>query len=185
MSSMQQSTVLPSPVAATLFAGELSGRRLLDALAMHAGKRLVFAYDGHDCLPGYHVTEVKSATIDALDCGANGESWRETVIQLWDVAGDGGEQFMPVGKFLAIMQKAAARLPLDGDARLNFEVSDGIRAVQLYRAESVQVDGDIVRVALAQRPATCKPRDRWWLEQKEVPASSCGKASASTACCGA
>ena len=62
-------------------AGEIAAAELLATLAQHAGKPLIFSYGGRDALPGYHVTEVKTGAFQALDCGANYESWHETFIQ--------------------------------------------------------------------------------------------------------
>jgi hypothetical protein len=46
-------------VSATLpRADEIAAADLLDVLARHADKPLIFRYDGRDVLPGYHVTEV-------------------------------------------------------------------------------------------------------------------------------
>jgi hypothetical protein len=157
---------------------EISAAALLEQLAQYRGWPLVFHYDGRDVLPSYHVTEVKSGTFEALDCGANFETWRETFIQLWDVPGDSRE-FMPVSKFLAIVGKVTERVPLDGAAKLTFEVSDGVSAIQLYRASSIEIaKGGLIRVELTRRPASCKPRDRW-LEQT----SCCGPSARSAQCC--
>jgi|SRR5690242_9021635 len=165
----------------TSAAGEIGTAELLDALARHAGK-LIFSYDGRDVLPGYHVTEVKAGAFQALDCGANYETWHETFIQLWDVPPDDDRDPMSVGKFLAIVRKVAERVPFDQAAKLTFEVSDGRRAMQLYRASAIASGSDVVRVALTARPASCKPRDRWLAEQ--APATACcAPASASERCC--
>jgi hypothetical protein len=153
--------------------GEISAANLLGELDGQRGKRLVFNYEGHDVSPGYHVTEVKTGAFQALDCGANFESWSETFIQLWDIPPEDDRGFMPVAKFLGIIGKVAAAVPFDPEAKLTFEVSDGKRAMQLYRASSVAVDGETVRVRLTQRPSSCKPRDRW-LERPSAARSCCG-----------
>lgn len=44
-----------------------------------------------------------------------------------------------------------------------------------------EVDGDTVRVELTQRPASCKPRDRWLDRQKSL--SSCNTSSTSAKPC--
>src|SRR5579871_1072511 len=163
-------------------AGEIAAADLLARLAQHAGKPLVFSYDGHDVLPGYHVTEVKTGAFQALDCGATYESWHETFIQLWDVPSEDGRGHMAAGKFLAIVRKVADAVPFDPAAKLTFEVSDGRRAMQLYRASAITSDGDIVRVALSERPASCKPRDRW-LAQQVAEAACCAPATTSERCC--
>jgi hypothetical protein len=152
-------------------AGEVSTAGLLTALAPHGQRRLVFAYEGRDVLPGYHVTEVKDGRFEALDCGANPEAWRETFIQLWDVPGEPGRaSHMPVSKFVAIMRKVGEVVAFDETAKLTFEVSDGKGAIQLYCADDVSIEDDAVRVSLSRRAASCKPRDRW-LEQSSPKSS--------------
>jgi hypothetical protein len=150
--------------------GEISTDQLLEELAKHGGKRLIFTYEGRDVLPGYHVTEAKNGQFRALDCGANSESWRETFIQLWDVPEE-GRTHMLAGKFSAIMRKVADAIAFDPQAKLTFEVSDGSGAIRLYRAERIEFDGSQVRVSLSRRPASCKPRDRWLNEQRQAGCS--------------
>jgi hypothetical protein len=155
---------------------EISIGHLLSDLAPHGSKRLVFSYDGQVVKPGYHVTEVKAGRFDALDCGANAESWTEIFIQLLDVDGD-DRAHMPAGKFAAIIRKVAEHVSLDDAARLTFEISDGVAPMSLYQASAPRVVGGEVHVALSPRPASCKPRDRWLEEQ----ARSCCAGAA--ACC--
>ncbi|MGD9920756.1 MAG: DUF6428 family protein [Pseudorhodoplanes sp.] len=143
-------------------ADEISTAGLLAELAPHGARRLVFSYEGRDILPGYHVTEVKDGRFAALDCGSNPEAWRETFIQLWDVPGEADrDSHMRVAKFIAIIRKVGELVTFDETAKLTFEVSDGRGAIKLYRAEDIAVVDDAVRVSLSQRPASCKPRDRW------------------------
>lgn len=162
--------------------GEISAADLLERLSQHRGKRLAFRYEGRDVSIGYHVTEVKSGTFQALDCGANYETWHETFIQLWDVPPEDDRGLLPVAKFLAIIGKVAEVVPFDSRAKMTFEVSDGKCAMQLYRASGFEIDGDIVRVDLTQRPASYKPRDRW-LEQLQAQQSACCSVSATAKPC--
>ena len=166
----------------TSFAGEISAARLLAELAAHRDKTLIFRYEGRDVLPGYHVTEVKTGVFQALDCGANHESWRETFIQLWDIPQEDDRRFMPASKFLAIIGKVTERVPLDAEAKLTFEVSDGQRAMALYRALAIATEGDVIRVELSPRPASCKPRDRWL--ETQASQACCAPARAPERCCG-
>lgn len=150
---------------------------LLGALAGYPKSPLVFFHDGRPVKPGYHVTEVKAGQFAALDCGANPESWTEIFVQLWDVD-EGKREHMPAGKFAAIIRKITNHVALDRSARLTFEVSDGVRPIQLHRAAyPVIVDGS-VHVELSPRPASCKPRDRWLEEQAR--ARPCCAASSDT-----
>lgn len=152
---------------------------LLNALAPHASKPLVFTYGGRSMKPGYHVTEVKAGSFAALDCGANHEEWSEIFVQLWDVDEGNGRSHMPAGKFAAIIRKVTEHLALDPTARLTFEVSDGVRAMELHRAALPIAGAEVVRVELSPRPASCKPRDRWLEETKRAD----GCCDAAAACC--
>lgn len=151
---------------------DISLERLLEALAACRELPLVFHYGGQTVKPGYHITEVKAGRFSALDCGANPEAWSEIFVQLWDIE-EGGRTHMPAGKFAAIIRKVSEHVDLEGSARLTFEVSDGVRPMQLYCASIPVVRDGVVHVELAARPASCKPRDRWLAEEAQA-----------TACCG-
>ena len=160
--------------------GDISIGTLLAGLAAHKEKALVFTYGGRTIRPGYHVTEVKAGHFAALDCGANAESWSEIFIQLLD--GHEERLHMPAGKFSAIIRKVTEHVALDLTAKLTFEVSDGVRPMELYCASLPTLSGNDVIVELAPRPASCKPRDRWLEEQKTANAC-CAASSGAKVCC--
>ncbi|QPC91965.1 DUF6428 family protein [Mesorhizobium sp. INR15] len=164
-----------------LDAEDITIAALLDFLAGHKDKPLVFFYDGRPVQPGYHVTEVKAGQFAALDCGANPESWSEIFVQLWDVNED--RTHMPAGKFSAIIRKVTEHVGLDHAARLTFEVSDGVRPMQLYRSALPQTVDGAVHVELSPRPASCKPRDRWLAEEKKAK-PCCAPSTGPQPCCG-
>ena len=138
---------------------------------------LVFLYDGKRVKPGYHVTEVKAGQFSALNCGANPEVWSEIFVQLWDVE-EGERTHMTAGKFSAIVLKVSEHVRLDGSAKLTFEVSDGVRPMQLFCANAPVAEDGALHVALTPRPASCKPRDRWLAEHKSNKTRCCGSAAA-------
>ncbi|TGQ74974.1 MAG: hypothetical protein E5V49_15490 [Mesorhizobium sp.] len=168
--------------AAILDLTDITIEGLLGFLAGHKEMPLVFFYGGRAVQPGYHVTEVKAGQFAALDCGANAESWSEIFVQLWDVNED--STYMPAAKFSAIIRKVTEHVGLDHAAKLTFEVSDGVRPMQLYRAALPEIVAGAVHVELSPRPASCKPRDRWLEEQNKVDVSCCGPASGGKPCCG-
>ena len=159
---------------------EISLGELLGRAAEAPDLKLVFLYDGKPVKPGYHVTEVKAGQFSALDCGANPEAWSEIFVQLWDI--DEGERtHMAAGKFSAIVRKVSERVRLDGSAKLTFEVSDGVRPMQLFCANAPVAEDGTLQVALTPRPASCKPRDRWLAEKAATEASCCS--SSASKCC--
>lgn len=157
-------------------AGDISLGKLLEQSAANQDLPLVFSYEGRAIKPGYHVTEVKAGHFSALDCGANPEAWSEIFVQLWDVD-EGGRTHMTAGKFAEIVRKVSEHVRLDGTAKLTFEVSGGVRPMQLFRAEvPIVQDGDMT-VTLSPRPASCKPRDRWLAAKSANDAQCCGNSA--------
>lgn len=170
--------------AAIVDPNDITIEGLLGFLAAHKEKPLLFFYDGRAVQPGYHVTEVKAGQFAALDCGANPESWSEVFVQLWDVNED-ERAHMPAAKFSAIIRKVTEHVGLNHSAKLTFEVSDGVRPMQLYRAALPEVVSGAVHVELSPRPASCKPRDRWLEERQKLKASCRAPAGSSDKpCCG-
>lgn len=160
---------------------EISLGHLLDVLAVAPDAPLVFTYDGNPVRAGYHVTEVKAGMFSALDCGANPEAWAEIFVQLWDIDED-DRTHMPAGKFAAIIRKVSDHVQLEPTAKLTFEISDGERPMALYCASAPRLVAGTFEVSLAARPASCKPRDRWLVEE-QAKSSCCGPASTTSKCC--
>jgi hypothetical protein len=159
---------------------DLTLGELLALVDIHPDLPLVFHYGGLTVRPGYHVTEVKAGQFAALDCGANAESWDELFVQLWDVD-EAGRTHMTAGKFARIIRKVADHVGLDMDARLTFEVSDGMVPMQLFRATRPAIDEMAMNVALLPRAASCKPRDRWFKDSQQAGQTG---AAGPSACCG-
>ena len=81
-------------------------------------RKLIFATVDGEIGAGYHVTELKLAEVQGIDCGANQRGWRETVVQLLD---GHGREHMSVGKFTAILDQSIKALPGLGDASVRIE----------------------------------------------------------------
>ena len=77
-------------------------------------KHLVFTNsDGTTIHGGYHLTELKAASFDTVDCGAQKNQWNETIVQLWVPEGEENGEVMTAAKFLSIYDKVARLIPLD------------------------------------------------------------------------
>jgi hypothetical protein len=66
-------------------------------------KRLVFVNADSDTIhPGYHLTEIKAAKFDTVDCGGEKNRWNETIMQLWvpenEPSGSQGANFAAGGR---------------------------------------------------------------------------------------
>jgi hypothetical protein len=124
-------------------------------------KPLVFVNaEGATIHAGYHLTEIKAAKFDTVDCGGEKNRWNETVMQLWVPANEISEQFMTAQKFLSIYEKVSCLIDVDSTAEVRFEYGDENFFPSNYHVDSVMEETDTLRVELRPPQATCKARDR-------------------------
>ena len=108
----------------------------LSLLKAHHKKHLLFEYrPGALVSANYHITEVKNITIDAVDCGAGTDFWKETIIQLWESPEEIGKRdYMSAGKALSILNKVDKIKPMERDVEVKFEYSNpNFHTAQLFR----------------------------------------------------
>ena len=116
--------------------------------------------DGDTIHAGYHLTEIKAAKLDTVDCGGKKNRWNETIMQLWVPADETSETFMTTGKFLNIYQRVSSMIDVDPTAEVRFEYGDENFFPSNYRVESMTEEIDALRVELRAPNTTCKARDR-------------------------
>lgn len=133
---------------------------LIEALRNSPGKQLIFANkSGETVPPGYHLTEIKAANFDTVDCGGQVNHWRETILQLW-VPESPEINHMTAAKFLSIFDKVRRLVAIDEEAEVRVEYGDEIFFPTTYHVGSISRGNDAL-VVLLQPPATiCKARDR-------------------------
>ena len=124
-------------------------------------KALVFINaDGNTIHAGYHLTEIKAARFETVDCGGEKNRWNETIMQLWVPEGERSEEFMTAGKFLSIYEKVSRLIDVDLSAEVRFEYGDENFFPSNYHVESISEDAEMLRVELRSPQTTCKARDR-------------------------
>ncbi len=129
--------------------------------------QLIFVdVDGHAVHSGYHLTELKAASFDTVDCGGQTNQWQETIVQLW-VPANADDDYMTSAKFLKIFDKVREMIPVNRDAEVRVEYGDENFFPSTYRVRAVTHDDDATRVLLEPPATTCKARDR-----RSVAASS-------------
>jgi len=132
-------------------------------------KRIVFVDEnGTTIHGGYHLTELKAATFDTVDCGGQKNRWNETIVQLWVPEDEESDEFMTADKFLSIYDRVGGMIALDPDAEIRFEYGDENFSPSNYHMGTLTEDADVIRVELCPPQATCKARDR-----RETGAASC------------
>src|SRR6266513_588036 len=127
-----------------------------------AAKALVFINsNGAMIHGGYHLTELKAASFDTVDCGVQKNQWNETIVQLWvpEQEEEKGER-MTAAKFLSIYDKVARLISLDVTAEIRFEYGDENFPPSNYHVENIREIPAQLRVELRLPQMTCKARDR-------------------------
>ena len=140
----------------------MTTQEFIAALRQTPDDPLIFENEaGNRVHPGYHLTEIKAAHFDTVDCGGQTNRWNETIVQLWvPAAANEDEGYMSAGKFLRIFDKVTAIIPLDLKAETRVEYGDENFFPSLYHVESITSADGATRVLLAPPATTCKARDR-------------------------
>ena len=132
----------------------------ISALRAASENQLIFVDDnGGSVPPGYHLTELKAASFDTVDCGGQRNAWRETIVQLW-VPADADSGYMSAGKFLEIFDKVCGMIPPDLEAQIRIEYGDENFFPSTYHVRLISRDRGAIRVLLQPPTTTCKARDR-------------------------
>jgi hypothetical protein len=131
----------------------------ISALRAAPQNQLIFTdLDGHAVPSGYHLTELKSASYDTVDCGGQVNRWQETIVQLWVPPGP-TDDYMTAAKFLKIFDKVRGMITLNFDAEIRIEYGEDFFP-STYHVHSVSRDENATRVLLQPPVTTCKARDR-------------------------
>ena len=156
----------------------MTTQEFIAALRKTPDHQLIFENEAGDSVQaGYHLTEIKAAHFDTVDCGGQTNRWDETIVQLWVPEGaDDADGYMTAGKFLRIFDKVTAMIPLNLEAEVRIEYGDENFFPSLYHVESVTRADGATRVLLAPPATTCKGRDR---RLAEAETGACCE----TACC--
>lgn len=133
---------------------------LFSLLEQNKDKFLMFEYTQNKFVgANYHITEVKHVSIDSVDCGSQTDTWKETIIQLWESPLEKGKtEYMSVYKALAILKKVGNIKPYTLDAEVKFEYSNAnFNTAQLFVNDYKVQDNSLI-VKLAIRKTDCKAK---------------------------
>ncbi|WP_298550226.1 DUF6428 family protein [uncultured Algibacter sp.] len=145
-------------------------QELFNVLEQNKDKSLIFEY-----VPGllvganYHITEVKHITVDSVDCGAQTDAWKETIVQLWESPKELDKtEYMTVYKAIAILKKVGSIKPYDLDSEVKFEYSNAnFHTAQLF-VNDFEIQGSNLIVKLAIEKTDCKAKELCGVPEKVV-----------------
>jgi len=159
-------------------------KELFSLLQEYPNKSLLFEYkDGHLVGANYHITEVKNITIDAVDCGANTDFWKETIVQLWESPKEKDKrEYMTAHKALSILDKVDRMRPLEKEVEVKFEYSNyNFHTAQLFVNDFVIEENKLI-LKLGVEKTDCKAKDTCGVAVEEVE-QEVACCSPSAGCC--
>jgi hypothetical protein len=104
-------------------------REFIEQLRGSLSKHVLFVDENDTTIHGgYHLTELKAATFDTVDCGGQKNRWDESVVPLWVPENEESDEFMTADKFLSIYDRVSGMIALDPELR--FVSSTGTRTLR-------------------------------------------------------
>ncbi len=133
----------------------------IQLLNEHTEKSLLFEY-APNMLVGtnYHITEVKHVTIDAVDCGAGTDFWKETVIQLWESPTElGKSEYMSSYKALGILKKVGSLKPYVLEAPVKIEYGNATFHTTQLTISDYEIRQEQLLIKLQVDATDCKAKE--------------------------
>ncbi|MBD0779553.1 hypothetical protein HPE56_17260 [Maribacter sp. ANRC-HE7] len=156
----------------------------LELLRSNPSKSLLFEYkEGYLVGANYHITEVKNIIIDAIDCGANTDYWKETIVQLWESPKEKGKRdYMTTDKALAILDKVDRIKPMEKEVEIKFEYSNpSFHTAQLFvNGHSITAGKLVLRLGVERTDCKAKATCGQPVEKIEQEVACC---TPGTGCC--
>lgn len=107
--------------------------------------------------PTFHITEVKNAIIESVDCGGNPDSYKQTIVQLMVNPQEQMRKPWTAQKALDIFEKVEKLKPMNADAEVFFEYGDQDIRTSNFSVEDVLFADSNIRLELYAKPTVCKP----------------------------
>ena len=126
--------------------------KILEAVSANAP--VIFTTEQGEIGGGYHITELKLASVNSIDCGGRLSNWTEASVELLDGT---GETHMAAGKWRAILSQSVKKVAGLGDADLHIEF--GIQNIELrkYKVTAPKISSARIEFHLSDQRALCKP----------------------------
>lgn len=130
---------------------------LISALDAKPSLPLVFDFGDGKLERGFHITELRSARISAVDCGGRQDAWDETVIEV--MGGYGAP--MAAHKCAAILRRSLGLIPTLAHGRLIVAGAPGTGPARRASARVRTDEAEAVVLDLTAESAACKPAQEY------------------------
>lgn len=161
-------------------------QEFLDFLSEGSEKELVFQFGEDEIRKDYHITEILSSRVSAIDCGGKVDVWDETILQLLEPSQGSGERFMSSEKALDILDKSFKKIELHKNSNLilEFRPQDSV-AAQRYNPSAIYEEGSKLIVVSEGSTTQCKAAIRSSPDGVDTCCGpKIGRKSSTSSCCG-
>ncbi len=156
----------------------------LTILKQHLNKELLFEYAPDTFVKAnYHITEIKNLSIESVDCGGTSNSWKETIVQLWESPLEIGKRtYMTVSKAVEIFERVDSIKPLLLDTELKIEYGNSSFHTANLVVNSIAENDKSIIVKLHSDTTQCKASDSCCTQDKEEINAACCTPAESNCC---
>lgn len=163
----------------------MNTQEFFNILEEHSDKSLLFKYmPGQLVGANYHITEVKHVSVASVDCGAREDSWKQTVIQLWESPLEIGKtEFMSCNKALAILNTVGKIRPYINQSEVFFEYGNALFHTAQLGVTSVEIHGSNLMIQLATQKTACKAEDICGIPEIENSQPQANNCAPGSGCC--
>jgi hypothetical protein len=136
----------------------MNTQTFLNILKNNLNKELLFEYAPDKFVSAnYHITEIKNLTIDAVDCGGKANSWKETVVQLWENPLEiGKRRYMTTTKAVEIFDRVNSINPLLLNTLVKIEYGNRSFHTAHLKVHSIGENDQSIIVKLHADSTQCK-----------------------------
>lgn len=157
----------------------------LQTLESNSTKALLFEYTAGQLVgANYHITEVKHISVDSVDCGAQTDAWKETIIQLWESPSELGKtEYMTSHKALEILNQVGKMKPYDLHSEVKIEYSNSLfHTAQLF-VSGFELSHGTLLFKLAIEKTNCKAADICGVQDTTDIMAEEAKCAPGSGCC--
>jgi hypothetical protein len=154
---------------------QLNWQTFKETLLQNPTLTLQFQYANNKRIEAsYHITEIKQAAIQSVDCGGVSNNWTEVIVQIWEPESVQQERAMKVEKALSIINVVEKILPLNPSAPVKIEFGNSRFDTRQMLPNEITIQGEDLVVDLRPDTVQCKAIER---------GGSCGTSAAADECC--
>ena len=146
----------------------MTTKAFLELLGNNPQKELVFEYEDNQFIPVYHITEVKNAYFESIDCGGNAHEEYQTITQLWISPKDSlKKKCMTAEKALKIYNIVDGVKPMKRDTPIFFEYGYKDLRTSIYSVEEIAKTTDQLIIKMFVPKQLVSLRNKLWKKERK------------------